>query len=63
MTFQGHAVVVISREGRFLKKIPTDFVSKFPNGIDISGDGDILVGDSHGNQVGKVVLRCSASLV
>ena len=56
-------MVVISREGRFLKKIPTDFVSKFPNGIDISGDGDILVGDSHGNQVGKVILRCSASLV
>ena len=34
-----------------MRKIPTDFVSKFPNGIDISGEGDILVGDSHGNQV------------
>jgi hypothetical protein len=50
-SFQGHSVVVISSEGQFLRKIPTDYVSMYPNGIDISDAGDILVGDSHGNQV------------
>ena len=50
MTFQGHAVVVISSQGDFLRHIPTEAVSKFPNGIDISDSGDIVVGDSHGNK-------------
>ena len=41
---------MISSQGDFLRHIPTEAVSKFPNGIDISDSGDIVVGDSHGNK-------------
>ena len=36
--------------GTFLRRIGCRPVTNFPNGIDISDAGDILVGDSHGNQ-------------
>jgi tripartite motif-containing protein 2/3 len=48
--FKGHSVVVFHENGRFLRRIGSEPVTTFPNGIDISDAGDILVGDSHGNQ-------------
>ena len=37
-------------DGNFVRRIGCQPVTSFPNGIDISDAGDILVGDSHGNQ-------------
>ena len=48
--FKGHSVVVMHENGTFLRRIGCRPVTNFPNGIDISDAGDILVGDSHGNQ-------------
>ena len=33
-----------------MRKIGSDQVTCFPNGIDISDAGDVLIGDSHGNK-------------
>ena len=48
--FSGHSIVVMHENGTFLRRIGCQPVTNFPNGIDISDAGDILVGDSHGNQ-------------
>merc|ERR1712018_254644 len=48
--FKGHSIVVMHENGNFLRRIGCQPVTNFPNGIDISDAGDILVGDSHGNQ-------------
>ena len=48
--FKGHGVVVIHENGELVRRIGRQPVTNFPNGIDISDAGDILVGDSHGNQ-------------
>jgi len=48
--FKDHSVVVVSEEGKLLRKIGSDQVTCFPNGIDISDAGDVLIGDSHGNK-------------
>ncbi|KAG9510687.1 ER degradation-enhancing alpha-mannosidase-like protein 2 [Fragariocoptes setiger] len=53
--FKGHCVVVFSESGEYLRKIGYDGLTSYPNGIDISDDGDILVGDSHGNRFHVVV--------
>jgi len=53
--FKGHCVVVFNENGDFLHKIGNETITKFPNGIDISDMGDILVGDSHGNRFHVVV--------
>lgn len=53
--FKGHCVIVFSEEGKFLRKIGSENVTNFPNGIDISDSGDVLVGDSHGNRFHIVV--------
>ncbi len=47
--FKGHSIVVMHENGSFLRRIGCQPVTNFPNGIDISDAGDILVGDSHGN--------------
>lgn len=36
--------------GKFMRKIGQIEVTSFPNGIDISDAGDVLIGDSHGNR-------------
>jgi hypothetical protein len=36
--------------GSFLRKIGGEGITSFPNGIDVSDAGDILIGDSHGNK-------------
>lgn len=53
--FKGHCVVVFSEQGEYLRRIGHDGLTSYPNGIDISDDGDILVGDSHGNRFHVVV--------
>ena len=47
---QGHCVVAFSEDGQFLRRIGCDTITNYPNGIDVSDAGDILVGDSHGNR-------------
>lgn len=61
--FKGHCVVVVSEDGRFLRKIGSDPVTTFPNGIDISDAGDVLIGDSHGNQFHVAVYDRDGQLV
>ena len=47
---QGHCVTVFSKEGQFLRRIGSESVTNYPNGIDVSGHGDVLIGDRHGNR-------------
>lgn len=60
--FKGHCVVVFSEQGEYLRKIGHDGLTSYPNGIDISDDGDILVGDSHGNRFHVVVFDRNGEL-
>jgi len=55
--FKRHCVVVYSECGNFLRRIGGEGLTNFPNGIDISDHGDILVGDSHGNRFHIVVFN------
>ncbi|XP_055371094.1 brain tumor protein isoform X2 [Condylostylus longicornis] len=48
--FKGHCVAVFKDDGAFQYRIGNEKVTCFPNGIDISNAGDILIGDSHGNR-------------
>ncbi|XP_059618821.1 brain tumor protein [Phlebotomus argentipes] len=48
--FKGHCVAVFTEDGTFKYRIGNEKVTCFPNGIDISDAGDILIGDSHGNR-------------
>ncbi|XP_037936980.1 B-box type zinc finger protein ncl-1-like [Teleopsis dalmanni] len=48
--FKGHSVSIFNEDGRFLYRIGGPDITCFPNGIDISAQGCILVGDSHGNR-------------
>lgn len=48
--FKGHCVAVFGQDGLFKYRIGNEKITSFPNGIDISDAGDILIGDSHGNR-------------
>ncbi|KAJ6638590.1 Brain tumor protein [Pseudolycoriella hygida] len=48
--FKGHCVAVFTESGIFQHRIGHEKITCFPNGIDISDAGDILIGDSHGNR-------------
>lgn len=48
--FKGHCVAVFGQDGTFKYRIGNEKITCFPNGIDISDAGDILIGDSHGNR-------------
>lgn len=60
---QDHNVVVVSEEGKLMRKIGSDHVTCFPNGIDISDAGDVLIGDSHGNKFHVAVYDKTANCV
>lgn len=53
--FKGHCVVVFNEMGQQVRRIGCESVTNFPNGIDISDAGDVLIGDSHGNRFHVVV--------
>lgn len=36
--------------GEFVRRIGGENITNFPNGIDVSDAGDVLIGDSHGNR-------------
>ncbi|XP_069680308.1 B-box type zinc finger protein ncl-1 isoform X2 [Periplaneta americana] len=61
--FKGHCVVVFNEEGQFLRRIGCESITNFPNGIDISDAGDVLVGDSHGNRFHVAVFSRDGSLL
>ncbi|KAG1670646.1 Brain tumor protein [Nymphon striatum] len=61
--FKGHCVVVFNNEGTFSRRIGCENVTNFPNGIDISDAGDVLVGDSHGNRFHVAVFQRDGSLL
>lgn len=61
--FKGHCVIVFSEEGKFMRRIGCENVTNFPNGIDISDAGDVLVGDSHGNRFHIVVFSHQGTLL
>ncbi|GFN75055.1 B-box type Zinc finger protein ncl-1 [Plakobranchus ocellatus] len=61
--FKGHCVVVFSRDGVFLRRIGCENITNYPNGIDISGHGDVLIGDSHGNRFHVGVFQRDGSLI
>ena len=56
-------MVVINESGQFMRRIGSERVTCFPNGIDISDAGDVLIGDSHGNQFHVAVYDKDAQLV
>lgn len=61
--FKGHCVVVFDEAGNFIRRIGYENITNFPNGIDISDAGDILVGDSHGNRFHVVVFNRSGAVL
>jgi len=61
--WQGHCVVVFSEDGQFLHRIGCENITNYPNGIDISDAGDVLIGDSHGNRFHIAVFQRDGSLI
>lgn len=61
--FKGHSVVVIDEMGKLLRRIGCESVTPYPNGIDISDAGDVLIGDSHGNQFHVAVFSGAGELL
>ncbi|ESP03686.1 hypothetical protein LOTGIDRAFT_91879, partial [Lottia gigantea] len=61
--FKGHCVVVFNEEGQFMRRIGCENITNYPNGIDISDDGDVLIGDSHGNRFHVGVFQRDGSLI
>ncbi|XP_046639554.1 brain tumor protein-like isoform X2 [Daphnia pulicaria] len=61
--FKGHCVVVFNEEGEYVRRIGCESITNFPNGIDISDAGDVLIGDSHGNRFHVAVFSRNGSLL
>ncbi|WAQ98973.1 NCL1-like protein [Mya arenaria] len=62
-TVFGHCVVVFNEDGHFQRRIGCENITNYPNGIDISDAGDVLIGDSHGNRFHVAVFQRDGSLV
>lgn len=56
-------MVVFSEDGQYLRRIGCESLTNFPNGIDISDAGDVLIGDSHGNRFHVAVFSRDGSLI
>lgn len=56
-------MVVFNEDGQFLRRIGCENITNFPNGIDISDAGDVLIGDSHGNRFHVAVFSRDGSLI
>lgn len=63
LLYQGHCVVVFNEDGQFLRRIGCENITNYPNGIDISDAGDVLIGDSHGNRFHVAVFQRDGSLI
>ncbi|CAF0717899.1 unnamed protein product [Brachionus calyciflorus] len=61
--FKGHCVAVFNEDGNFVRKIGGENVTNFPNGIDVSDAGDVLVGDSHGNRFHVAVFSRDGTMI
>lgn len=61
--FKGHCVTIFDSDGQYVRSIGHGRYTRFPNGIDISDFGDILVGDSHGNRFHVVVFDKTGKLL
>ncbi|XP_052793439.1 B-box type zinc finger protein ncl-1-like isoform X2 [Mya arenaria] len=61
--FKGHCVVVFNEDGHFQRRIGCENITNYPNGIDVSDAGDVLIGDSHGNRFHVAVFQRDGSLV
>ncbi|XP_053206820.1 protein wech-like isoform X2 [Panonychus citri] len=61
--FKGSCVVVFGEDGKFKRRIGKEKITDYPNGIDFSDAGDILVGDSHGNRFHVVVFDKSGNFI
>lgn len=61
--FKGHCVVVFNEDGQYMRRIGYENLTNFPNGIDISDAGDVLIGDSHGNRFHVVVFDKTGALL
>lgn len=46
-----------------MRRIGCENITNYPNGIDISDHGDVLVGDSHGNRFHVAVFQSDGSLI
>ncbi|VDQ07376.1 unnamed protein product [Trichobilharzia regenti] len=62
-TFQAHCVIVFQEDGTFIRRIGGESITDFPNGIDVSDHGDVLVGDSHGNRFHIAVFSRTGELL
>lgn len=60
--FKGHCVQVFNQHGVAVQKL-TSAMIKFPNGIDVTDHGQIIVGDSHGNRFHVTVFDNNNNLV
>ncbi|VDD79640.1 unnamed protein product [Mesocestoides corti] len=61
--FKAHCVVVFQEDGSFIRTIGGETFTDFPNGIDVSDHGDVLVGDSHGNRFHIAVFNDKGELL
>jgi sugar lactone lactonase YvrE len=61
--FKGHCVAVFDEEGTFVRRIGGENLTNFPNGIDVSDRGDVLIGDSHGNRFHVAVFQRDGTLL
>ena len=46
-----------------MRKIGSEDLTPFPNGIDVSNAGDVLIGDSHGNRFHVSVFKKTGDFV
>ncbi|VDP77384.1 unnamed protein product [Echinostoma caproni] len=61
--FKAHCVIVFQEDGTFIRRIGGESITDFPNGIDVSDHGDVLVGDSHGNRFHIAVFSRTGELL
>lgn len=55
--------MVFNEEGEYMRRIGCESVTNFPNGVDLSDAGDVLVADSHGNRFHVAVFSRSGTLL
>ena len=54
---------MVQDDGQYIRTIGRETITDFPNGIDVSDRGDVLVGDSHGNRFHIAVFNAKGDLL